>query len=365
MIERQADAPREFVTNHAVSLCVLNWNGLRFLDRCLTALFAQTYEDFELILIDNGSHDGSVEHIRANWAHEPRLRLITLPQNTGFAAANNLALARANPAARYFGIINNDTIAHPDWLGTLVAALDAQPDDARIAAVQGALLFLPKNAALPQRGIIASAGIAMHRDGLALDRDIGMPYDFAIARNAPPMPIFGVSGGAALFRRAALADTGFFDDRFFAYLEDADLAWRLRLRGWNALYVPGAAVWHVYSGTGGQGSPFKTYHVARNRVWTLLKNWPAPLVRRHLPAILFYDLAASLYMVVRGRPETLRGRFAALRGADRRAVLAERRVIQAGRVATIAALERWLEPPLSLFASRRLDRRIHDLLEKG
>lgn len=349
------------------AVIIVNWNGAQHLPGCLSALAAQTARDFTVWVVDNGSTDGSLDLLTraaaGDWplvptaygpapsAHAlPPLRLLVNPTNAGFAAGNNRALraALADPAVAYCVPLNNDTVAHPAWLRALTAAAAAQP---QVGSLTGTLLF----AGQPDR--VASAGISVHRDGLALDRGVG----WAVA-DLPrtPQPVFGVSAGAALYRRELLADIGLFDEAFFSYLEDADLAWRGRLRGWQALWVPGAHVLHAVSATGGQGSPFKNYHLARNRLWCLIKNLPSRLWARYAPYILRYDSLALLYGLVRRDWALIQGRAAALH--DISPMLQQRRLIQAQRTISDAQIARLLAPALGPWAALRARRDVDALL---
>jgi N-acetylglucosaminyl-diphospho-decaprenol L-rhamnosyltransferase len=143
-----------------------------------------------------------------------------------------------------------------------------------------------------------------------------------------------------------LDEVGLFDESFFAYYEDVDLAWRARLMGWRCLYVPTARVFHVHSATGGQGPSFKQYLLTRNKLWTILKNYPAPGLWFNLPLVLFYDLAADLHRLIRERDtSSIRGRLAAL--ARLPAVLHQRRVIQRQRRLPWRLLRQWMISPLN------------------
>lgn len=330
------------MTQPTASVIVLNWNGKRFLKTCLDALRIQTFREFEVLLVDNGSTDGSVDYIRkefADWlgrSDMPRLRLISLPENTGFSGGNAAGLETADPASKYIVTLNNDTEAALDWLHKLVEGIEkAGPS---FGAICGPMLFSSEQAT------IASAGIEMQKNGLAIDRLLGAKWD----RTAPPEEIFGPSAGAALYRRSALETCGFFDTEFFAYLEDADLAWRLRLTGWRTLYLPGAAVWHDYSGTGGQGSAFKNFQLGRNRFWVILKNWPLGLLRRYWWQILKYDLAACAYTLYTRNYEATKGRLTALKKNHLQRLKTQRRSIQRSRVTPIRDLDKWLAEPTSL-----------------
>ncbi len=353
-----------------VSIIILNWNGRGYLEPCLNALRAQTFEAgrFEIVLVENGSSDGSAAWVRerfGDWLTEdaqPRLKLIELTENRGFAGGNLAGLEHCHPSARYIATLNNDTQAEPGWLAALVAALETHPAVQGWAAAGGAMLFAADYQS--EEGIaprIASAGIEVRRDGLALDRRIGQTS----GKDEREEEIFGVCAGAALYRREVIEQVVFFDPAFFAYLEDADLAWRLRLVGWRSLYVPDALVWHEYSGTGKQGSPFKSFQLGRNRIWTILKNWPTRLLLRHGFSILFYDLAASAYTLAKRDIHPLRGRLAALHPGHLRRILAQRKQIQARRSVPIAKLESWLGRSASPVEMLNLRRAVNEKATKS
>lgn len=323
-----------------VSVIVVTWNGLAVLRDCVAALAAQTLPH-ELIVVDNGSRDGTAAWLAE---HAPRARVIALPHNLGFAGGNNVGLRVATGEALV--LLNNDTIAAPDALERLVAPL---VDDPRIGAVAGVLTFAHR----PE--LVASAGIAVSRDGL--HRDLWALRPVA-ELPAMPVEIFGASGGAVCYRAAALAEVGLFDEGFFAYLEDADLAWRLRLRGWRCVVAPGARVRHIYSATSGQGSPFKQRLLARNRLRVIVRCFPGGLLRQHWPAIVRYDLLALGYGLLRRRPAIVAGRLATL--PELPDLLGQRRRLQARRRVSSRELARWLQPPIGaralLAEQRALDR---------
>ncbi len=291
-------------------MIVLNWNGARLLPDCLEALAGQSYRDFDLWLVDNGSIDGSpallhdLERSRQpSWLGQPLPRLtrvIRNPDNRGFAAGNNQAIRLTD--SRYIVTLNNDAIAKPDWLDELVEA--ASSGEPSLGMVASTMLFSHLE------GVVASAGISLHRDGVALDRGVGKTS--VELERAGTVAIFGPSAGAALYKAAMLRDVGLFDPRFFSYLEDADLAWRARSRGWRAVHNPRARVRHEYSATGGHNSPFKSRHLARNRVWLLYKNMPSPLLAEFAPLILRYDLLALLNAIMTRDRHSLQGRLEGL-----------------------------------------------------
>ncbi len=279
-----------------VSLVIVNWNGLHYLTECWAAVQAQTYAPVEVILVDNGSTDGSLEWLAAQ---SPAPQVIRNTANQGFARANNQGIRQAR--GTYVALLNNDAYPEPNWLAALVAAAEADP---QVGMVGSLMVF----ADAPE--VVQSAGICVDRCGVSWDCAGG---ESAAAQGLTPRAVFGPSAGAALYRRDMLAALGGFDEGFFAYLEDVDLAWRARWLGWRALLVPAARVRHVHSGTGRQGSAFKTYYLARNKYQMLLKNYPLPQLLLYAPLIAFYDWLSLLNSLLSQRTLSgLRGRFAGM-----------------------------------------------------
>lgn len=276
-----------------ISIIVLNWNGRQFLPECLDSLAAQTLRDFEVVLVDNGSADGSAQLVRDAY---PWVKLVELPENVGFAAGNNGGLEAA--AGEYIVALNNDTRVEPDFVAELLAAAQASPGAGMVAAKM-LNYFDP--------GRIDAIALKIGVNGLGYnigfgERDAGQ-YDGDVAA-------FGPCGGAALYRRAMVDQIGFFDPDFFAYYEDFDLAWRGRLAGWECICAPRAVVYHVHSATSGEWSSFKVYQTHRNKWYVIVKNWPAALLVRHLPALLLADVAALCLAVLKGRGwAAVRARF--------------------------------------------------------
>lgn len=324
------------------SVIIVNWNGRALLGPCLEALRRQTYRDFEIILVDNASTDGSPAWVSA---HYPEARVVVNERNLGFAAGNNVGLGIAR--GEFLVLLNNDTEAAPGFLEALVDTVRMDPATGMVA---GVLVFAHR----PDR--IASAGIRMQWDGVALDYLAGRRCR---ALPGAPIEIFGPSGGAALYRRAMLQEVGPFRPEFFFYLEDADLAWRGQLAGWRGYLAPGARVRHVYAASAGQGSPFKSFHLARNRLLVLFLNLPAGLWLRYAPLILAYDVAACTYGLLARDWEVLRGRLAALRLLP--SLRPHRRAAQQLRRVPLRALTHRLSPPLAPWTTLRLRREIDRL----
>jgi GT2 family glycosyltransferase len=284
-----------------ISIVIVNWNGVHLLQPCIAALRRQTERRFETIVVDNGSTDGSLEWL----AEQPDIRVIRNSTNQGFAPATNQGIRAGNTP--FVALLNNDTEPDPRWLELLVQMME----EPTVGSATGLLLF----AGQPE--MVQSAGIAMDRAAIAWDRFGGLHRTHPIVQT--PAEIFGASGGAALYRRAMLDQIGLLNERYFAYLEDVELAWRAQKAGWVCKYVPEATVLHHTSATSGEGSPFKQQLLGRNKVWLVAQH--ARL--RDLPLIMTYDGMAVVWgLVRRGNPHHLIGRLRALRELP--AILRER-----------------------------------------
>ena len=218
---------------------------------CLRSLESQTLEDFEVVVIDNSG----ANRARASGA---RVRLIENAHNAGFGAAVNQGFRSSQ--SPYLATLNDDAVADRRWLEMLVACADQNPRAGMFAS----------EVHLANTGRLDSAGMLIAKDGSSKQRGHGQdPAAFAHLGEAL-LP----SGSAALYRREMLDEIGLFDESYFLYCEDTDLGLRGRWAGWECLYVPGAVVEHKYSHSAGRASPIKAYYVERNRLYTVLKNFP-------------------------------------------------------------------------------------------
>ena len=278
-----------------ISVIVLNYNGRGFLDGCLTSLASQTYSDFEVIVVDNGSRDGSPDYIEENY---PWVRLAKNDENLGFAGGTNVGIRAAK--GEFIITLNNDSRADSRFIEELIKPM-ADPE----VGVCAAKMLFPD-------GRINSAGICISRSGAAWDRGMFEPdrgqYEFV-------EEVFGACAGAALYRREMLDEIGLFDEDFFLYLEDVDLAFRARLAGWKCLYVPGARVIHHHGGTAGVGLDLAVYYGNRNIVWYPIKDFPFRLLITSLPFIVARNLAVIPYYALRGQGGViLKSKLDALKG---------------------------------------------------
>ena len=269
-----------------VSVIVVNWNGEKFLERCLTALMNQTVQAHEIILVDNASSDGSLEVAR----RFPSLFVMALDQNTGFARGNNLAIEAASKESDWIALLNPDAFAQPRWLEALLAAAESNPSFDVFGSKR-------VNAADPT--LLDGAGDAYHVSGLVWRMGHGAPLQTSAEDERE---VFSPCAAAAIYRRSALREIGGFDEDYFCYVEDVDLGFRLRLAGSRCFYVPQSVVHHVGSGTtGGQHSDFAVYHGHRNLVWTFVKNMPGVLFWLLLPLHVALNLASIIWFALRGR----------------------------------------------------------------
>ena len=229
----------------------------------------------------------------------PNATLVEPAENLGFAGGVVQGVAAST--GDWIALVNDDCVLEPD---ALTALLDAGRTDDRIGSVAGLVLFSDR----PHT--INSAGLEVDTIGVASERLLGRPA----AEAAESVEVFGACGAFALYRRSMLESVGGFDESFFAYLEDADLAWRARMAGWGAVFTPEARALHRHSSVLGHGSAEKHALVGRNRVRMIAKNATREQLRRHAAAMVAYDLAYVTYAAVQGRTlAPLRGRIRGLR----------------------------------------------------
>ena len=245
-----------------VSIIIVNWNGRTYLPDCLDSLAGQSFRDFEVVLVDNGSVDESVTFVKE---HYPWVKLVPLNENTGFSVGNNHGLQHA--VGDYIVTLNNDTRVEPDWLEVLVRTADSHPDAGMIGC---------RICSFDDPDLIDSIGMGICHDGMSRGRFRNRRWS-SLKMHAVEEILFP-SACAALYRRAMIEQVGFFDDDFFAYAEDSDLGLRGRLAGWNAVVATRAVVYHKYSRSSGSFSSLKIYLVERNHYWVALKNFPPGLI---------------------------------------------------------------------------------------
>jgi GT2 family glycosyltransferase len=268
----------------AVSIIVLNCNGLEFLHDCFTALDLQAFTDFETIMVDNASTDGSLDYIRSSWPH---VQILALDKNYGFGVANNRGIEKAR--GRYIALLNNDTRVDRLWLAELVKTMDENPD---VGMCASKIVFADE----PDR--VDSAGDELFIHGAVFTyRD----YNAAHPAVSKPRMCFSACAGAALYRKAMLEDIGLFDPLFSPiYFEDIDLGFRAQLMGYQCMYVPTAVVLHKGSATTRRNKNQFIYLVQRNAEYVILKNMPLALYLRYVPFRIGVFLCVIIKYLPRG-----------------------------------------------------------------
>jgi GT2 family glycosyltransferase len=304
-----------------VAVLIVNWNGGDLLRQCLESLAQHRRQPDHVIVVDNGSTDESLKLAEA-FLHS--VELIRLSENVGFARANNLA---AEAARRFdaLALLNPDATADPGWLEALVAAAERAPETAAFAS---RMLLAPT----PE--YLDGAGDSYHVSGRAWRNGHG-----SLAKEWPASDreVFGPCAAAALYRREAFDEAGGFDERYFCYFEDVDLAFRLRLYGHRCVYVHAAVVHHHGSASSGYRSDFAVYHGERNAVWTFVKNMPTALLWLYLPQHVALALVSLVYYPRRGQGRVvLRAKLDAIRALP--AVIRQRRIEQRKRRVSLRVL---------------------------
>lgn len=250
-----------------LSIIIPNYNGLPFLRDCLPSLVRQTFSDFEIIIVDNGSADGSTGFIQRNY---PEVRLLMLSENVGFATAVNAGIRASR--SPYIMLLNNDTTLAPDCVELLLACIESKP----YIFSAGAKIL---TSAAPH--LIDTCGDYYSIFGYAFCRGQGLAPKMAADCT---YPVFTNCACAAIYRRSLLEQTGLFDERFFAYLEDVDLGFRAKRLGFSNVHCPKALVFHTGSGTtSAKYTAFKVFHSAKNNILLRQKNLTLLQKLLHLP----------------------------------------------------------------------------------
>ncbi|MBQ7481696.1 MAG: glycosyltransferase family 2 protein [Lachnospiraceae bacterium] len=276
-----------------VSVVIPNYNGEKYLRDCLDSLNEQTFRDFELIVVDNGSEDDSVKIVRDRY---PQARIERLDKNYGFSRAVNDGIKMAK--APYVILLNNDTKADKDYIKELYLAITG---DERIFSVN------PKMLQMYKPGLIDSAGDMYCCLGWAFARgkdSSGQAYD-------KRRDIFSACAGAAIYRKSVFDVIGYFDEKHFAYLEDVDVGYRARINGYRNVYEPRAVIYHA--GSGMSGSRYNTFKInlsSRNNVYMAYKNMPLLQLILNLPFLILGCLVKTLFFIRKGEGRTyVRGLF--------------------------------------------------------
>jgi len=274
-----------------VSIVVLNYNGLKHLDTCLSSVFKTKYPRYEVFFVDNGSSDGSVDFVKRKYA---AARVVQLPSNAGVSRGFNLGIIRAK--GEYVATLNNDIELDPDWLLPLIMVMEKYPD---VAAVDGKYINY-----YDRRRFDSRSAAGRYLDFVANPVTRGADED----DKAQYEDVLRVFYSCTLYRRDAVIDVGMFDEDFFYWYEDADLGWRLNLRGYKVMYVPNSRVYHKGGQTTIQQDPVaqkpklrpRFYFLnKRNKLLILIKNYSLTTLLRVFPVILFEQVGYVVYWTIK------------------------------------------------------------------
>ncbi|MBI5765765.1 glycosyltransferase family 2 protein [Candidatus Falkowbacteria bacterium] len=306
-----------------VTIQIVIWNSLKFLPDCLTSIFSQTYRDFQILVIDNESQDGAVKFLKANY---PEVTVFQNNKNLGFAKAHNQGIKLLN--SPYILVCNPDIILEPDWLEIIMNKADApastqrgEPANEKFGTLGGKVLKMKiinkEINDIEKTDIIDSCGLKIFKSHRVVELGAGELSDKFINKQE----VFGHSGALVLYNRRALEDClvktqdrpqgEYFDEDFFCYKEDVDLAWRLQLNGWKSLLVPEATAYHVRTMAGSERkgmwkimenkknqSNFAKYYSYRNHFFVLIKNEFKANLIKYLPQIFWYELKKFIYTLI-------------------------------------------------------------------
>lgn len=287
-----------------VSINLVTWNGKKYLPHCLDSIAKQTFRDFSLFILDNGSTDGTVEYLKNSLLPVTNCRLEFNEENIGFAAGHNQAIRATE--GDYVLMLNQDIILEPNFLEEIIKFLDNK----EVAAVTGKLLYWDF-ANNQKTDLIDSVGIKIFKNHRAIELGAG---EMDLEEWSAPREVFGISGAAPVYRRSALSEVAIngeiFDEDFFSYKEDLDLAYRLRLAGFKAWLIPTARGYHDRSARSvaktdsavvkarKSKSSFVNYHSYKNHLFFLLKDVPAGVWWRYGYLIKWYEFKKFIYLLI-------------------------------------------------------------------
>jgi len=280
--------------HYKVLISLVTWHSREYLPECLESISKQTFTDYSIVVVDNDSNDGSVEYIKKNY---PQINIIQNKENFGYSKAHNQAIQTTK--SDYVLCLNPDIILKDDYLFKLINKIG---DNRRIGSIAGKLYRLEGPADLnkqPNLVTIDSTGLKIFKSRKVVNRGEGTIDKSQFNR---PQDVFGHSGALVLYRRQALEDCAieneYFDEDFFAYKEDVDLAWRLSLRNWRISYEPTAMAWHKRQRQAKQRKNKKVnYYSYRNHLWLLVKNEMPDLFRSNFLSIALYESSKIFYIL--------------------------------------------------------------------
>jgi GT2 family glycosyltransferase len=263
-----------------VSVIIVNYNGRDLLRECLESVYAQSFRDIEIIVVDNGSQDGSVEYVKGSF---PDVMVFPLAYNTGFPTANNEGLKHS--IGGYILLLNNDVVVDKDCISNLYATMESDPK----LGICATKMIVAGTDLLDSAGDGFSSNLKGFKRGEGLPLDLYNRYEY----------VFGACAGAAIYRRSMIDEIGFLDDDFFLIQEDTDLNFRAQLASWKVLFVPSAVVYHKVRSSIGHMSDTAIYYTLRNSEFVRIKNVPLGIAIRCLPSFVIGISTEFVYFVIK------------------------------------------------------------------
>lgn len=265
-----------------IDIVIPNYNGNKFLKKCISSLYTQTYSKFRIIIIDNASTDSDY-----TWLNNyPNIIFKKLDKNYGFDKAVNEGIKLSN--TEYVVLLNNDTVAKENWLEELIKCINS---DKNIFSVCSKMIRYD------DKNIIDDAGDEYNLLGWTLKRGDGQP----ISSYTKTEEVFSSCAGAAIYRRSILDEIGYFDEHFFAYMEDVDISYRAKIHGYKNIYCADAQIYHIGSATSGSRyNAFKVKLAARNNVYVPYKNMPILQLLANLPFLALGFLVKYIFFIKKG-----------------------------------------------------------------
>ena len=268
---------------HKVSIVIPNYNGLKYIEICLESLYKQSFQNFDIIVVDNASQDGSCDYILKN---HPNVKLIYLKENYGFSKAVNKGIKASN--SEYVVLLNNDTEVDKHWLENLVKCIG---NDKKIFSCCSKMIQYS------ERDKIDDAGDEYNILGWAYKRGDGV----SVNRYDSDCEVFSSCAGAAIYRKAVFNEIGYFDENFFAYMEDVDISYRAKIYGYKNIYCSSAKVYHIGSATSGSKyNSFKIKLAARNNLYVVFKNMPLLQLLINVPFIILGHIIKLIFFAKKG-----------------------------------------------------------------
>jgi GT2 family glycosyltransferase len=322
------------------SIIILNYNGKEFLERCLSSVLNTNYPNFEVILVDNASTDGSVEFVKKNF---PSVKVIANKVNLHFTGGNNIGIKAAR--GEYIVLLNNDTEVHPNWLSEIVKVMEIDPS---VGLCQCKLLFMDNREEIDSTGgFINYLGLCEERGKGEIDKHQYDQID----------EIFHAKGAALVVKREVLNEVGLFDSFFYYNYEDVDLCWRARLRGYKVVFCPKAIVYHHRSSPTKKKFQLKSegmFHSAKNVIRMIIKNYALINLIFVLPVLILIEISAAVLLPIKGQKDYSKAIVKAMLWNIRniKSTLEERRKIQLMRRMSDKDIKRAMKRVLKLDLKR-------------